>query len=192
MKRITYLACTLITASFVAAMIGWSMAAGNFFVPLIAIPLGVIVVLACRQNVNEKLEDERTSRIRSKAALRTLEVLVIAGAIATVILYSYVVSSPLSPSISGRVYSNADGTSSMTINLYKPGSPSQPENLIRSSTIRNINAMNESEAEEYCTYVRESYRENEDRGLIGMTVGSILIVLMATFGAFYHYSDKKY
>jgi uncharacterized membrane protein len=192
MKRITYLACTLITASFVAAMIGWSMAAGNFFVPLIAIPLGVIVVLACRQNVNEKLEDERTSRIRSKAALRTLEVLVIAGAIATVILYSYVVSSPLSPSISGRVYSNADGTSSMTINLYKPGSPSQPANLIRSSTIRNINAMNESEAEEYCTYVRESYRENEDRGLIGMTVGSILIVLMATFGAFYLYYDKKY
>ena len=79
MKRITYMLCTLLTASLVAAMIGWSMAAGNFLVPLMAIPLGVIVIMACRQNVKEKIEDERTCRIRSQAALRTLEILVIAG-----------------------------------------------------------------------------------------------------------------
>jgi uncharacterized membrane protein len=192
MKRITYLFCTILTVSVVAAMIGWSMAAGNFLVPLLAIPLGVIVVLACRQNVKEKLEDERTCRIRSEAALRTLEVLVIAGAIATVILYSYVVSSPLSPSITGTVTSNADGTNSMTINLYKPGTPSLPENLIRSTTIRDINAMNESEAGEYCTFVRESYRENENRGLVGMTIGSTLVILIVTFGAFYLYYNRKY
>jgi uncharacterized membrane protein len=192
MKRITYLICTLLTASAVAAMVGWSIAAGNFLVPLIAIPMGIIVILACRQNVKEKLEDERTCRIRSKAALRTLEVLVIAGAIATVILYSYVVSAPLSPSVTGRITSNGDGTNSMIINLYKPGTPSQPENLIRSTTIKDINAMNESEAVEYCTYVRESYRENENRGLVGMTVGGILSILMVTFGAFYFYYDRKY
>ena len=192
MKYFTYLICTFMTACLVAAMIGWSMAAGNFLVPLLAIPLGVIVVLACRQNVKEKLEDERIVRIRSKAALRTLEVLVIAGAIATVILYSYVVSSPLSPSVTGKISSNADGTNSMIINLYKPGSPLLPENLIRSTTIENINAMNESEAGEYCTYVRESYRENENRGLVGMTIGSTLVILIVTFGAFYLYYNRKY
>jgi uncharacterized membrane protein len=192
MKRITYLLCTILTMSLVAAMTGWSMAAGNFLVPLIAIPLGVIVILACRQNVKEKLEDERTVRIRSTAALRTLEVLVIAGAIATVILYSYVISSPLSPSITGKITSNADGTNSMTVNLYKPGSPLLPENLIRSTSIKDINAMNESEAGEYCTYVRESYRENENRGLVGMTIGSTLVILIVTFGAFYLYYNRKY
>ncbi len=192
MKRITYILCTLLTVSVVAAMIGWSMAAGNFLIPLIAIPLGIIVILACRQNVKERLEDERTGRIRSQAALRTLEILVIGGAIATVILYSYVVSSPLSPSITGKITSNADGTNSMTINLYKPGSPLLPENLIRSATIRDINAMNESEAGEYCTFVRESYRENETRGLVGMTTGSFLVILIVTFGAFYLYYDRKY
>ena len=192
MKRITYLLCTILTMSVVAAMIGWSMAAGNLLVPLIAIPLGIIVILACRQNVKERLEDERTCRIRSQAALRTLEVLVIAGAIATVILYSYVVSSPLSPSITGTITSNNDGTNSMTINLYKPGTPSLPENLIRSTSIKNINAMNESEAGEYCTYVRESYRENENRGLVGMTIGSTLVILIVTFGAFYLYYNRKY
>ena len=192
MKRITYLLCTLLTASVVAAMIGWSMAAGNFLVPLLAIPLGVIVILACRQNVKEKLEDERTRRIRSQAALRTLEVLVIAGAIATVILYSYVVSLPLTPSITGKITSNADGTNSMIINLYKPGSPLLSGNLIKSATIKDINAMNESEALEYCTYVRESYRENENRGLVGMTLGSTLVILTVIFGAFYLYYNRKY
>lgn len=192
MKRITYLLCTLLTASVVAAMAGWSMAAGNFIVPVIAIPLGVIVVLACRQNVTGVIADERTARIRSKAALRTLEVLVIAGTIATVILYSYVVSAPLAPSITGKVSTNADGTSSMTINLYRPGGPEQPENLIRSTTIKNINAMNESEAMDYCSYLRESYRENENRGLVGMTVGSMLVIILATFGAFYLYYNRKY
>ncbi|MGD0079085.1 MAG: DUF2178 domain-containing protein [Methanoregula sp.] len=192
MKRITYLLCTLLTASAVAAMTGWSMAAGNFIVPVIAIPLGVIVFLACRQNVTGVIADERTARIRSKAALRTLEVLVIAGTIATVILYSYVVSAPLAPSITGKVSTNADGTSSMTINLYRPGGPEQPENLIRSTTIANINAMNESEAMDYCSYLRESYRENENRGLVGMTVGSMLVIILATFGAFYLYYNRKY
>jgi len=192
MKYFSYLICTFMTACLVAAMIGWSMAAGNFLVPLIAIPLGVIVILACRKNVKEKLEDERTCRIRSKAALRTLEVIVIAGAIATVILYSYVVSSPLSPSITGKISSNADGTNSMTINLYKPGSPSLPENLVKSTSIKDINAMNESEAVEYCSYIRESYRENENRGLVGMTLGSTLVILIVTFGAFYLYYNRKY
>ncbi len=192
MKRITYLLCTLLTASVVAAMVGWSMAAGNFIVPLVAIPLGIIVVLACRQNVKEKLEDERICRIRSKAALRTLEVLVIAGAIATVILSSYVVSAPLAPSITGKVFTNDDGTQSITINLYKPGGPEIPENLVRSTTIRNINAMNETEASDYCQYRLESFRDNEQKGIAGMTVAGVLAILLVTFGAFYLYYDRKY
>jgi hypothetical protein len=63
--------------------------------------------------------------------------------------------------------------------------------IVRSATIKNINAMNESEALEYA-YVRESYRENENRGLVGMTLGSTLGILIVTFGAFYLYYDRKY
>ena len=152
MKRLTYLTCTLAVAVMVAAMIGWSMAAGNFLVPVIAIPLGVIVILACRRNVQEVIADERLNKIRSKAALRTLEVAIITGAIAAVILYSFMVSSSLSPKISGRVYTNENGTNSMVINLYRPGSPETPENLIRSTTIKDINSMNEAEAMDYCQF----------------------------------------
>ena len=192
MKRLTYLTCTLIVACMVAAMVGWSMAAGNFLIPVIAIPLGIIVVLACRAQVDIIIADEREKRIRSKAALRTLEVVVIGGAIAAIILYSYVVSIPLAPIITGKLFLNDDGTQSMTIAEYKPGSVPGPQTLVRSTTIRNLNAMNESEAMTYCTYVREGFSENENRGLVGMTIGSILVILLVTFGAFYLYYDRKY
>ena len=192
MKRITYLTCSLIVACMVAAMAGWSMAAGNFLVPVIAIPLGIIVVLACRAQVDTVIADEREKRIRSRAALRTLEVVVIGGAIVAIILYSYVVSIPLAPIITGKVFLNDDGTQSMTIAEYRPGSIPGPQTLVRSTTIRDLNAMNESEAMTYCTYVREGFSGNESRGLVGMTVGGILAVLLVTFGAFYLYYDKKY
>ena len=192
MKRLTYLICTLIVACMVAAMVGWSMAAGNFLIPVIAIPLGIIVVLACRAQVDIIIADEREKRIRSKAALRTLEVVVIAGAIAAIILYSYVVSIPLAPIITGKLFINDDRTQSMTIAEYKPGSVPGPQTLVRSTTIRDLNAMNESEAMTYCTYVREGFSENENRGLVGMTIGSILVILLVTFGAFYLYYDRKY
>lgn len=192
MKHLTYLTCTLIVACMVAAMVGWSMAAGNFLVPVIAIPLGIVVVLACRAQVDVVIADEREKRIRSKAALRTLEVVVIAGAIAAIILYSYVVSIPLAPIITGKLFINDDGTQAMTIAEYKPGSVPGPQTLVRSTSIKNLDAMNESEAMTYCTYVREGFSENENRGLAGMTIGISLFAILATFGAFYLYYDRKY
>ncbi len=192
MKRITYLTCTLAVAVMVAAMAGWSMAAGNFLVPVIAIPLWFIVVLACRAHVGEVIEDEREKRIRSRAALRTLEIVVIGGAIAAVILYSFVVSIPLAPIITGQLFLNADGTQSMTIAEYRPGSAPGSGTLVRSTTIRDLDAMNETEAIAYCTYIREGFRENESRGLVGVTIACGLVTILVTFGAFYLYYSKKY
>lgn len=192
MKRITYLTCSLIVACMVAAMVGGSMAAGNILVPVIAIPLGIIVILACRAHVDIVLADERENRIRSRAALRTLEVVIIAGSIAAIILYSYVVSIPLSPIISGRLSVNDDGTQSMTIAEYKPGIAPGPDTMVRSTNIKNLDAMNESEAMTYCTYIREGFSENENRGLAGMTIGGCLVAMLAIFGAFYLYYNRKY
>ena len=192
MKRITYLACSLVAACMVAAMVGWSMAAGNFLVPVIAIPLGIIVIIACRAQVSEVIEDERESRIRSKAALRTLEVIIIGGAIAAIILCSYVISIPLAPVITGKLVIHDDGRQSMTIAEYRPGSVPGPDTLVRSTTINDLNSMNESEARTYCTYVQEGFQENEARGLAGLTLGFTLTAMLAIFGAFYLYYGRKY
>lgn len=176
----------------VAAMIGWSIPAGNFFVLVITIPLGTIVILACRRNVKEVIGDERLNKVRSQAALRTLELMIVAGAIAAVILYSFMISDSLNPKVTGRVFSGENGTNSMTVNIYKPGSPETSENLVRSTTIRDINTMNESEAVDYCRFRREAFLENEQKGFAGMTLGFSLAALLATFGAFYLYYNRKY
>lgn len=191
-KRLTYLTCSLAVCILVAAMIGWSMAAGNLLVPVVAIPLGFIVILACRRNVQIVIVDERSKKVRSQAALRTLEVAVIAGAIAAVILYSFMISDTLTPKVSGRVYESGNGTNTLEISLYKPGSTETPENLIRTVTIRDIAAMNEHEALEYCQFRRETFQENERNGIAGTVIGSCILALLATFGAFYLYYDKKY
>jgi uncharacterized membrane protein len=52
--------------------------------------------------------------------------------------------------------------------------------------------MNESEAFAYSSYVREGFKENENRGLAGMTIGGCLAAMLAIFGAFYLYYDRKY
>lgn len=192
MKRFTYLTCSLAVGLLVAAMTGWSVAAGNVLVPVLAIPLGAIVILACRRNVQEVIADERSRKVRSQAALRTLEVAVIAGAVAAVILTSFVISDSLAPQVTGRVFTGENNTHSMVIAIYKPGSPETPENLVRSITIRDIGAMNQAEAMDYCQFRRDAFRENEQRGIVGMTLGGSLAALLVTFGAFYLYYDRKY
>lgn len=192
MKRITYLACSFVVSVLVAAMIGWAIAAGNFLVPVISIPLGIVVILACRKNVKVVMGDERMNKVRSLAALRTLEIIIIAGAITTVILTSFVFSSTLSPKISGSVSASANGTTSMVMYLYKPGSPETPENLIRTITIPDIHSMNETEAVEYSRFRNQMFEDNEQKGIVGLTIGSILVAILGTYGAFYLYYNKKY
>lgn len=192
MRRLTYLACILAVSVLVATMIGWAMANGNVFVPLAAIPLGIVVAIACRRNLQEATADERLAKVRSQAALRTLELILIAGAIAAVILTSFMVSESLSPTIEGNVYTGSNGTISMVINLYNPGSPETPENLIRSTTIQDVNAMNETEATAYCQFREEAFGNNEKNGIIGMTVGGIVAAMLVAYGVFYLYYDKKY
>ena len=192
MKHLTYLACVVFVGGLVAAMIGWSVAAGNFLVPVISIPLGIIVVLACRSNVTAIISDERENKIRSRAALRTMEVFVITGAIIAIILYSYIASVPLSPVITGKIINNGNGSATMIITEYMPGGALAPGNIVRSTTIHDLNAMNESEAMAYCSFVRESYEENENRGLVGMTLGTSMLALIGIYGIFYLYYRKKY
>ena len=192
MKRFMYLASALAVSILVAAMIGWSIAAGNFLVPVFAIPLGIIVIVACRKNVKEVMGDERMNKVRSVAALRTLEIIVIAGAIVAVILSSFVFSSSLSPKITGSVYTHENGTTTLVMHLYKPGSPETPDNLIRTITIPDIHSMNELEAMEYSQFRNQAYKENEQKGLVGMTIGGVLAALLVTYGAFYLYYNRKY
>lgn len=192
MKYHIFLILWAVTACLVASLVGWAIATGNILIPVIAIPLGVIVVLALRQHVDVILQDDRTREIRSLAALRTLEVWIILGAIGAVILYSYVISDPLSPTITGRYIANDDGTRSMEITMYQPGFPGNPDPVVRSTVIPNVDAMDEFEAMKYCEFRRESFQDNERRGLAGITLALGVFSLLVLFGVFNLYYSRKY
>ncbi len=192
MKRITYLICILLTSALVAAMVGWSFAAGALLVPVIAVPLGVIVILACRQQVTTVISDERTSRIRSKAAIKTIEVLLILGVIGTAVFASYAYSAPLAPSVNGKIAINNDGTRSMTLTLTRGGFPGLPEEVVRSLTIHDIDSMNETEARAYGLFWEEGLRQYKESGIIARTLLCCLGASLVTFGIFYLYYTRKY
>jgi uncharacterized membrane protein len=192
MNRTTYLVCVTLTSALVAAMVGWSVAAGAVLVPVIAVPLGVIVILACRQQVKGVVSDERSNRIRYQASFRTVEVLLILGVIGTVVFSSYAFSAPLAPMINGKVTINEDGTRSMTMTISRGGDPGMPGDVIRSITIRNMDAMNETEASAYAAFWQEGLRQYNESAITARTIMYCLIVLVVTFGAFYLYYARKY
>ncbi|MBP1929466.1 putative membrane protein [Methanolinea mesophila] len=192
MNRTTYLVCALLTSALVAAMVGWSVAAGALLVPVIAVPLGIVVILACRQQVKGVISDERSNRIRYQASFRTIEILLILGVIGTVVFSSYAYSAPLAPTINGKVTINEDGTRSMTITISRGGDPGMPGDVIRSITIRNMDAMNETEASAYAAFWQEGLRQYNESAITARTILYCLIVLIVTFGAFYLYYARKY
>lgn len=192
MKYHTYLILSGLTACIVASLIGWSIATGFLLLPVIAIPLGVIVILACRQHVDIILKDDRVREIRSLSALRTLEICIILGTIGAVILTSYILSEPLFPKIEGRYLTHENGTTSLEITLYRSGFPWGGREVAGSTLISNVNAMNEFEAMEYSRFKRESFQENERNGLIGMTLAFEVISLLTCFGIFNIYYGRKY
>lgn len=192
MKFSTFLIISALTACLVSSLIGWSMATGILVIPLVAIPLGVIVILSSRQHVTEVLGDERVTRIHSMAALRTLEICIILGAIASTILYSFVISDQLSPTITGRYLTNETGTKSMVLTMYKPGAVQTPENIMKTTIIPDVNSMDEYEATDFCQYRRESFQENEQKGYVGITLGVSLVLMIAVFGAFNFFYSRRY
>lgn len=192
MNRTTYLACILVTAALVAGMIGWSFAAGALIVPVIAVPLGVLVILACRQQVTAVISDERTARIRSRSALKTIEVLLILGVIGTIVFASFAYSAPLAPTVKGKMEINEDGTRSLTLTLSRDGIAGMPEGVVRTLTIPDVDSMNETEARAYGLFWQEGMRQYEESAVVAWTLLFCLSSLLITFGAFHLYYARKY
>jgi uncharacterized membrane protein len=188
MKRITYLFCALIIACATAALTAVSIVFGNFFVPLIAIPAGVLVIWVCRRNVSEVFEDELSQRISGKAAMRTLEAMFIIGAIVGTVLLSVLGNGP---SYGGQIIDN-NGTVSEKITMYRHGGEPIPENAIKSLTIRDRNAMTEEEARAYCSFWRDDLWFYNFSGHASFVILTGVVVMVTCFSAFYLYYRKKY
>ncbi len=78
---------TAVIAVVLALVVGWSIIAGNFFVPIIAVVLAIGLSYLLRRRTKEVTRDERTILLYEKAAGATIRICVpIAGVGAVIII----------------------------------------------------------------------------------------------------------
>ncbi len=78
---------TAIIAVVLALVVGWSIIAGNFFVPIIAVVLAIGLSYLLRRRTKEVTQDERTALLYEKAAGATIRFCVPLVALIGIILF---------------------------------------------------------------------------------------------------------
>jgi putative transcriptional regulator len=79
---------TAIIAVVLALVVGWSIIAGNFFVPIIAVVLAIGLSYLLRRRTKEVTKDERTALLYEKAAGATIRFCVPLVAVVGIILFA--------------------------------------------------------------------------------------------------------
>ena len=93
---------TAILAVALAALIGWSIIANNFVVPVVAVALALGFSYLLRRSTKEVTQDERTTLLYEKAAGATIRFSVPVVALAGIILF--LVRDSLSPELASAAY----------------------------------------------------------------------------------------
>jgi len=79
---------TTIIAVVLALVVGWSIIAGNFFVPIIAVVLAIGLSYLLRRRTKEVTKDERTALLYEKASGATIRFGVPLVAVVGIILFA--------------------------------------------------------------------------------------------------------
>ncbi|MGC9445030.1 MAG: DUF2178 domain-containing protein [Candidatus Methanospirareceae archaeon] len=74
MNRKQFRLCMMVVSMGMGAAIGWSVAVGQFLVPIAAVAIGLVLMQLCKSRVTEVMEDELVHRLSEKASYMTLRV----------------------------------------------------------------------------------------------------------------------
>jgi uncharacterized membrane protein len=74
MNRKQFRLCGMFVSMGMGAAIGWSVAVGEFFVPIAVVAIGLVLMHLCKSRVTEVMEDELVHRLSEKASYMTLRV----------------------------------------------------------------------------------------------------------------------
>jgi uncharacterized membrane protein len=88
MTRRTFKISTIIIAIALALIVGWSITAGNAYIPVIAVFLALGVKYLVRKSTRDVIQDERTRHINEKASALTVQIFIPLAALAAIVLIS--------------------------------------------------------------------------------------------------------
>ncbi|MBN1455955.1 MAG: DUF2178 domain-containing protein [Methanomicrobia archaeon] len=74
MNRKQFRLCMMVVSMGMGAAIGWSVAVGEYLVPIAVVAIGLVLMQLCKSRVTEVMEDELVYRLSEKASYMTLRV----------------------------------------------------------------------------------------------------------------------
>jgi uncharacterized membrane protein len=89
MTRKTHRILTAIISGVLAIVVGWSIAASNFIVPIVAVVLAIVLSYLLRRRVKQVTQDERTALLYEKAAGATFRFCVPLAAVVAFFLFIF-------------------------------------------------------------------------------------------------------
>ncbi len=93
---------TAVIAAVLAIVVGWSITANNFIVPLVAVVLAMGLTYVLRRRTKEVTKDERTALLYQKAAVATISICVPIMAVIGIVLFA--LRERLSPEMAAAGY----------------------------------------------------------------------------------------
>ena len=74
MNRKQFRLCVMLLSMGMGVLIGWSVAVGQYLVPIAVVAIGLVLMQLCKSKVTEVMEDELVHRLSEKASYMTLRV----------------------------------------------------------------------------------------------------------------------
>ena len=74
MNRKQFRLCMMLVSMTIGVLIGWSVAVGEYLVPIAVVAIGLVLMQLCRSRVTEVMEDELIHRLSEKSSYMTLRV----------------------------------------------------------------------------------------------------------------------
>lgn len=185
MRKQTYYLCLVGIIAVVVVALGFGMTSGNVIIPVIIIAGAVGLIWFCHRNVTDVMTDDLAATISGRAALTSLEVMLVAAAI----LFAVAMGSFFTSGYGNGMHMYENGSVDVGISVFYPHGNmiydesyfiADPANL----TIDDIAALDRMSAH------AEDIREFPFA--FGVAMGSVVVILAGLYAAFSYYYTKKY
>jgi uncharacterized membrane protein len=185
MRKITYYGCLAVILLAMMAGLGFGIATGNLFFPVIVIACAVGAILLCHRMVTDVMTDDLAVTISGKAALKALEVTVIIAAIVFAITTGFYFNGSRGIGMhgfeNGSVLVHANQLySGGQIAYDKSYFIADPANL----SMEDVLSLNQ--------IFTESNNVREVPFAFGVALGTVVVLLVGLYAAFSYYCTRKY
>ncbi|NLV26179.1 MAG: DUF2178 domain-containing protein [Methanomicrobiales archaeon] len=184
-NRMTYYLCLAGICLSIILGLGLGIAMGNLLIITFVVIFAIIGAFVFHRRINEVMTDDLSEAISGKAAIRTLEIIIVLGAIlfATTFMF-YFGNSGLGSGIG--IYDNGSARIGFMV-FYPHGNPVYDDNVF----IQDMNYISGDELFSLERLFGLGYRVRDGPMFMGLAFGIMTILIAGLFVAFSFYYYKK-